>query len=283
MLICFLIPSSVSHASELLSQSQFAQKFVKAIEKSIPQTKVRKIAPLKLEVITPDQSKFSLFLGNAYDAYKVDPKNINAVFSQYITAIKRQAEQSSVNQKTLGREFIVPLVRSRDYLETIRRQYKKHKPNEPINIVHEKINKDLYAFYSFDTPTVMRSLSIDDLKQLKLKLSDLRELAQRNLMRIVGKKIKVKQGDGFHAIFIDENYESSLMLVDAFWSEKMIPVKGDYVVFVPVRGMLFVTGSENAQGIKSAKQLAGEIYKKFGRKISNKGFVRRSGKWTVFQ
>ena len=275
------LPSS--YALELLSQEQFAQKFKTAIEKSLPNAKVKVAKPFDLKVTLPDKTESRMFLDNAYDEYRAAPENMDEIFARYMASIKLQSREKAVKNNKMEHAQIVPIVRSRDYLDAFRQYLKKQKSKKGLNIVYEKINEELYAFYSFDSPQAISSMSKDDLKRLKLKLSDVRALAQRNLMRLVGDKISIAQGNGIYMVSMDDNYESSLMLIDAFWSKKNISVKGDYVVFVPTRNVILVTGSQEPKGLQLAKQIALETYQKYGRKISWKGFVRLDGKWQVFQ
>ena len=286
--LCFLVLFlavfySSASALELLSKDQFALAFKKTIEKSLAGVTVKVTKPFDLTVTLPDKTESRMFLDNAYDEYRAAPANIDEIFARYMASLRLQTKEGALKKQKMGRSHIVPIVRSREYLDAFRQHLTKQKSKKEFNIVYEKINEELYAFYSFDSPQAISSMSNDDLKRLKLTLPDVRVLAQRNLMRLVGDKISIKKGNGVYAVFLDDNYESSLMLIDSFWSKKLISVKGDYVVFVPTRNVILITGSQEPKGLKIAKQIAKETYQKNGRRISWKGFVRKNGTWQVFQ
>ena len=210
------------YALELLSREQFAQQFKHAIEKSLPDVQVKVAKPFDLKVTLPDKTESRMFLDNAYDEYRATPENVDEIFARYMTSIKLSSKEEAIKKDKMGPAHIVPIVRSQSYLDAFRQHLKKQKSQKGLNVVHEKINEKLYAFYSFDSPQAISSMSKDDLKRLKLSLSEVRALAQRNLMRLVGDKITIKKGNGVYAVFLDDNYESSLMLIDDFWSKKTI-------------------------------------------------------------
>jgi uncharacterized protein YtpQ (UPF0354 family) len=86
--------------------------------------------------------------------------------------------------------------------------------------------------------------------------------------------------DGISTIQTDGSYEPSLILADFFWSGGQIKVDGDPVVAVPAKGALFVTGSNNAAGLKRLLAVAIELATgPYG--PSSALFVRRGGRFEV--
>lgn len=78
----------------------------------------------------------------------------------------------------------------------------------------------------------------------------------------------------------DGNYEASLLLADEIWQSKQIPVKGDYVVAIPSRDTLLITGSEDVENLAKIKELATSTakdspYRRTGRS-SDTGLVAES-------
>lgn len=77
-----------------------------------------------------------------------------------------------------------------------------------------------------------------------------------NLNRILDQKIGIEAYETCFLLQADGTFETSLILVNEIWKNKMIEVKGDYVVLIPARGLLLVTGSENKAGIELLKTVS---------------------------
>jgi uncharacterized protein YtpQ (UPF0354 family) len=82
---------------------------------------------------------------------------------------------------------------------------------------------------------------------------------------------------------VDGNYEASLLLYPYWWESHPIRVDGDYVVAVPARDMLMITGSNNQAGIAQLRALARQTVQEGSHAIVETFFVFRDGRFTRFE
>ena len=73
-----------------------------------------------------------------------------------------------------------------------------------------------------------------------------------------------------------------LLLLDEIWSEKRIPVDGAYVVAIPARDLLLVTGSNDKAAVAKLRELATKAAAQSSYKLTNELFTYRAGHFTLF-
>jgi uncharacterized protein YtpQ (UPF0354 family) len=80
-----------------------------------------------------------------------------------------------------------------------------------------------------------------------------------------------------------DDYTSSLLVVDPFWAspERFKVVKGDVVVAIPTRDVIFVTGSANGT-ISNFRALVADIYNKGPYPVSQTLLVYRNNHFAKF-
>ena len=82
----------------------------------------------------------------------------------------------------------------------------------------------------------------------------------------------------YYMLLADGNYESSMILLD-IWNEENFKVNGDFVVGIPSRDLLIITGKNDAENIKKLKQTISEINENGDHLVSEKLFEYRNGKF----
>jgi uncharacterized protein YtpQ (UPF0354 family) len=97
-----------------------------------------------------------------------------------------------------------------------------------------------------------------------------------NLKRLLP-KIEVHAGPLVSMVTAGGNYEASLLLFDELWSNGPIRVEGDFVVAVPARDVLLVTGSRNLAGIAKLRELAVKMVRESSYHLTDQLFVYRQG------
>jgi uncharacterized protein YtpQ (UPF0354 family) len=147
--------------------------------------------------------------------------------------------------------------------------------------VHEPLNAELVVAYAEDRDKTYRFLLPADLNELGLERDDLALLARDNLAQLVPPP-ELITGPCAYAIRIDGNYEASLILYPDWWEARPIKVDGDYVVAVPARDILTITGSNNQAGIAQVRALARQTVEKGSHAIVDTLFVFRDGRFTRF-
>lgn len=77
-------------------------------------------------------------------------------------------------------------------------------------------------------------------------------------------------------------YEASLILDRTIWESRQIAVVGDYVFGIPLQETLFVTGSDDADGLARMDEMMRVAIKPGSRVISSDLFVLKNGRLNVF-
>ncbi len=117
---------------------------------------------------------------------------------------------------------------------------------------------------------------------LELDRGTLRERAIENLMGLID-GYQIRGGDGLYMITAGGDYETSLLLVDQVWDSGTLEVEGDYVVAIPARDILIVTGSESGDALDRLRRMASDSAANFSYSLTPVLFIRKGGAFEVFE
>jgi uncharacterized protein YtpQ (UPF0354 family) len=262
--------------SDVLSPAMFTSEFATVLRKSSPELKVEIVRDLQLKVTTADGAETTSFLDNAYDNYKLDPRSKDEVIKRFIAAGLETIEQLQKPQE-LDRTRVIPVIKDRPWIEESRKAITSRGTKAMPENVYEDLNSDLIILYAEDSPKTIRYLAPEDLEKAQINRSELRKLACENLKRLLP-KIERHGTDGLYMLTAGGDYEASLLLLDSVWSDLQKEVQGDIVVSIPTRDLLYVTGSQDAQGIEKMKQLVEKMFAQGSYRLTSKLFVFRGGK-----
>ena len=261
----------------ILSPESFTKEFISVMQKADP---ARKLTTTKaLEVITSkiDGQQQSISLGNCYDAYKLSPKDKDAIITRYVESYKNAVPTTAINTAR-----IVPVIRNKGWLEKSFQNMRALNVDAQLYPYYESYLDDMIILYAEDTPTNMRILVQKDIDALNIKKEDLRSVCSKNLKNVLP---SVKKGNvsGIYLISAGDNYESSLILLDEFWSGHTIEADGDYVVAIPARNILLITSSNNKAAIALLRTIAGQRFKESPYKITDKLLIYKNGSFSEYQ
>ena len=107
-----------------------------------------------------------------------------------------------------------------------------------------------------DLPNGMTFLTRAQLLAAGLDERDLPAHAARQLSRSLTTVLRVEVAPGVHMLACGGNYETALLLLPEIWSELDPMLSSERVVAIPNRDLLFVTSSDNDQGIAWMRQQA---------------------------
>ena len=255
-----------------LSKEAFTREYLTVLRAALPVHKIEIVEPLHLRITDAKGDTSSAFLDNAYRQYEGDPESRQEIIEQHVAArVDAEAEPEPLNPAN-----IIPVIKDRGWLESIKQSVKNSGGKEPFNQVVEDLNEVLVIVYAEDTPRNIRYFSGDDLAKAKVDREKLRALAVTNLRRLLP-DIELHAGPVVSMITAGGTYEASLLLLDDLWAGKKLEVDGDYVVAVPSRDVLIVTGSRNEEGIAKLRELAEEIANTGSYTLTNELFIYRNG------
>lgn len=262
----------------VLSPSEYTKEYASALEAEDRDLRVILKADMELKVINKEGKETTTFLDNSYKEYSQRPKDKALIVRKYIAAFL----ESRIQAATVDRSRITPVIKDRAWLAEVEASMKERGAGKAFDNVHEDLNDELVIVYAEDSPKNLRYLGPKDLEVLALRPEDLKPLAINNLRAILT-DIQIQGGDGVWMITAGGDYETSLILFDELWNGSRLKVDGDYVISVPARDMLLVTGTQNREGIKKIKALAEKIVLEAPYHLTADLFAYHAGKFVKYQ
>lgn len=261
------------------SPGEFTREFVKALKTVIPDRKIEIVKPLEIRIKGNDgDHDVTAYLDNAYNQSLRDPGLKDQIIARYAMSYADEP----VADAPIDPARIIPVLKDRAWLADTARALAANGATEPPEYVFEDLNGELVVVYAEDAPRTIRYFPESRLEEAGVKRTELRARATENLMRILP-DMKIHAGPLFSMITAGGDFEASLLLVDELWTSGDIEVDGDFVVAVPARDVLLVTGSNNAAGIAKLEELARETAGESSYALTSTLFVYRNGKFETFE
>ncbi|PTL83385.1 DUF1444 family protein [Vitiosangium sp. GDMCC 1.1324] len=257
-----------------IDEDRFTALCAEAVRAADPEATVSVVAPFKVAV-TSQGAKLMVGFENPWRA---SPGSRAQAVWNHVQQL-RDVVQASLGKVMGELSEIVPLVRGE--VEASVQMIKAGKYNQ----IGERLAGDLWVIYAFNKPTHFMPVTDADLKRLKLERAQLRATALKNLRQQIP-PVEKRGGAGTWMFILPKtggNFEASLLLFDELWDGKSTEKEGDFVVAVPARDILLVTGSRSKAGVEKVSALAAETFAGGDHPISKQVLIRRKGKWETFQ
>ena len=171
-----------------------------------------------------------------------------------------EMEEAVVGGIVIKREEIFPLVRTTAFIEELKA--------ETPDLLYENINSELGVIYLVRDEKI--SLTLGDLKSLRLDMLALKSLAVQNLINQI--EVGVDEEGSRYTIVADGKFEASFLVVSDLWSKDNIPVEGTIIVGVPSNNVLLITGSANPADMNWIRHRVAQAYVESNIPISDKLF-----------
>lgn len=136
----------------------------------------------------------------------------------------------------------------------------------------------------------LRGINIPTLTRLGMTYSELYRIALKNLDTHVYEKLKPgiqiaqSKDEHYHRMILDDNFDSSLLLLDKVWNHldlrKLTP--NGAVVAIPDRGTLLFCDAAKTNSIKIMHDQAKKVFAASESKITERLFIRRHHRWTEY-
>lgn len=138
----------------------------------------------------------------------------------------------------------------------------------------------LGVMYLVDIGDSFQYVNYRDLHASGLTLDQMHELAVRNLAAICRERLQIHPHANIFAFVAGGQFESSCMLLDDIFDRVLVPrIANGYIAAVPARDIFAVCGRDNAAGIRELQTLVSNAWPDGDHLVSNKLYVRDSGKW----
>ena len=278
------VPGGVARGGSglsVLSKEAFRDRVFSKLKKSRPELHVTLSDPLGIVVATADGGSVTLFLDNAFGDYIADNSDLDPIIDQYLGTLYETLSTSE--ETSISLESVVPIVRSADYpKELINLGSHAKGTDSPYAPYYEPLNDHLVMMYAEDREKGLSYLSTEDVEELGLVKQELLKTALKNVKEVMG-DLETHGEEGTYLLTAGGNYESTLLLMEWIWSQDTLPVKGEYVVALPSRDVLMVTGHQDKSGMEKLKRVSKKAFNESSYRISPVLFLRDGKQWKALK
>lgn len=249
---------------------EFSQLFIERMKTNNPKVEIISAEGMEIKwKIQGIDKQEVIFLDNMYAEYMHRPDELDNILDKYADALFNI-------QAKIQLDTILPIVKNVLFIEYL-------KENEPEkSVYYETINSELVVLYYTnveDNP--MYYLSKEDVARLRISEEALKNASLENLSQKV--EVTLQEEGSRYQVIADKNLESSFLLINDIWNKDNFPVKGNLVIAIPTRDILYVVDSLNPLDIIFAKQKITENFVEGNYVISDKLFEFRDGELIVFE
>jgi uncharacterized protein YtpQ (UPF0354 family) len=261
--VLLLIVMSLSQCAPkkgVMTEQEFANECIEAFRKKFPDVSFTLEPDFSISGKKDDQGmKFNL--GNIYLAYETAPDSLKSIIGQYLVL----TERGFAEKKGVSITSIVPVIKPAGYLDGIKKIAKGN--TDSVGVVTEKYNDQLIIAYAQDSETSVEYLSVKTFRGMHISMDSLHSLAISNLKRVIS-SVSRDGDNGLYLIGTKGGYQTSVILLSSMWTKEALPVDGDWVIAMPNREVLFVTGSKSKDGMEKIKKLTAKSYKESSYQVS---------------
>jgi|GEM_PF-6904376 len=272
LLVLIVSIPGLAWADGKLTEDQFTQEFASAVKNKVPGANVEIVGKLTVRVKFKEREPYTAMLDNAYAKYLSDNLPLQEALGPYVDSVLNsgdfQTEYGAPIKPiirpvfSLGEYGVLPSGDPKATLASI-----SFSGNLAIYFVHDGSKKITYITQQelADRHETVHDLFLESVKSLNGDLPD----------------YKFEQAGVFTMVAGDE-FTSSLVLLDNFWTKPPVALNGDPVVFMVSRDALIITGSENRDEIRAIAPNMKEIVAHSAYSISSEPLVRRKGVWEAY-
>jgi uncharacterized protein YtpQ (UPF0354 family) len=122
------------------------------------------------------------------------------------------------------------------------------------------------------------------LSKAGITAEDLHAAAMNNLLVFMGERTRMQPHGNIFAMFLDGNFEASLLLVDQLWDQFLVGyAQNGFVVAVPARDVLAFADAGSAAGIAELRGLISRLFPNGDHLISRDLYRRVPGRWEKYE
>ncbi len=259
---------------EAISAEEFQTVYLAALREKFPDVAFTPGDEFSIRGIKGDGEHIH-YLHNAYDVYKADISSLNSVVNDF-----SNSAGDLYKERSLELSNIVPVIKPVEYLDILSDMFDIQK-EQVSPMLTEQYNEELIIAYANDEEHSLSYLREEDLQKLNLQREDLFSTAIENLKRKLP-EIQRHGDAGFYMLTAGGVFELSLILLPGIWDIEQMPVSGDFVIAIPNRDMLLITGSKDTESLEKLTQMAIDSFNNGSYAISPNLYWLTEGKFARF-
>jgi uncharacterized protein YtpQ (UPF0354 family) len=145
------------------------------------------------------------------------------------------------------------------------------------------LGNGLLVAYVVDTGNEFQYIQYRHLSAADIKADEIHAIAVNNL-HLKAEQTRLQPHRSIFALFLDGNFEASLMLVDRLWDQTLSEyVQSGFVAAVPARDVLAFTDAASSQGIAALRGTVSRLFPNGDHLISPALYRREGGQWLKFE
>jgi uncharacterized protein YtpQ (UPF0354 family) len=163
-------------------------------------------------------------------------------------------------------------------------------PGQAVNLGHNDspvlrdLGSGLLVAYVVDAGQSFEYVQNRHLSKEGITAEDLHAAAMNNLLVFMGERTRMQPHGNIFAMFLDGNFEASLLLVDQLWDQSLAGyAQNGFVVAVPARDVLAFADVNSATGVAELRGVVSRLWPNGDHLISPDLYKRQSGRWERFK
>lgn len=249
-----IIIISCNSQLKIMTERDFTHLYFTSLKDLYPTTEFKILSDLTINA-NINNIEYKYYLDNAYKEYKLQPDSIKSIIDRYI----KSAVDFYPESKKIDIHRIVPIIKPISHLNDLKSMSKEQGHEQEPWIIYEKYNDDLIIVYAEDTEKNIRYFNENDFKNLNISKDTLLQFALNNLKSILP-KIERTGDNGIVMFVAGGDYEASLMLMTSLWTKENLPVDGEFIIAIPNRDLLFITGSNDKKNIAKLEKILNDSF-----------------------
>lgn len=237
-----------------MTVKEFTKEYFDSLTNRFPAAKFTMIDDSTIQSKFQDED-IRISVDNAYKEYQNEPDSLREILSRYLNV----TSEAYNPKEAISINGIIPIIKPVSYLQDIKNAASKMGATKDVEGVYERYNDQLIIVYAEDSKNSIRYLTKEDLQSLSINKDSLKQLSIRNLDRLLI-NITRQGGDGVYMLTAGGNYEASIILLNNIFTKESLPVDGDFVIAIPNRDMLLITGSNDKAGISKIKEVTKKLF-----------------------
>jgi uncharacterized protein YtpQ (UPF0354 family) len=217
----------------VLSLSEFRNLYADSIQQicSDCQTQLQDDSTI---VFITKQDSILISTENIYKTYLNSPDSASKIISHYVSVLRSMAKEEPIKSNS-----IYPIIKPSEYFQF-------HHSNTD-SIIRYKLCGELELAFVIDSKNSFTYITDSMIIKNHISSDSILPIALKNLSTKTDSLYIYNLGDSIYFLTIGGDYDLSLALLDNLWTKDNIPVNGDFIVAMPNRDLLLVTGSKNSK------------------------------------
>jgi uncharacterized protein YtpQ (UPF0354 family) len=145
------------------------------------------------------------------------------------------------------------------------------------------LGNGLLVLYVVDAGESLEFVQNRHLSAAGIDADALHATAMDNLLRFIAERTRMQPQGNIFALFVDGNFEASLLLADPLWDESLAGyAPNGFVIAVPARDVLAFTDAGSAAGLEELRRVVSRVFPGGDHLITPDLYQRHSGRWVRF-